>query len=428
MPAWADGSGNGGVDGTGACAGSQALHEVRVALAGPPHAAPRASSQNLYWRQDSILYHPDMQGVPKHPRDNPHPLSSPGDSGMAFKTLSIPTSDGELLHAWLITTAESQHAPTLVFLHGNAGNMGMRLPNAKLLHALTKCNILMVDYRGYGGSTGAPSEEGLGLDGEAVLDALSWEEGIDASKIVLFGRSLGGAVAVAVASATKHYTGTSLAEYAEATRAWTQGAGGAGPAAGGDEGGYRGAKRPLWVRALVLENTFTSITDMVQRIFPWWVQSLRPLVQRMFYPSIDRILHLRLPILFLSGSADQLIPPVHMRRLHDAADASVLRRFYLIEEGGHNDSWKVGGVAYYAQWRSFLQDACGHDIPPVEETVQATLGANKVRPGAGTVEEGSDGPGSDLLGDESESSEDEGPGAAKRRTLQGSDSGSDEDL
>ncbi len=337
---------------------------------------------------------------------------------MDYSTMWIPTADGETLHAWLVRCPEaSERAPTVVYYHGNAGNIGVRLPNVRLMIALVKVNVLLVDYRGYGSSSGAPDEAGLHLDAEAVLDALSWRDDIDLSKVVLFGRSLGGAVAIQSANSTAHSTAETPAAYAADVKRFSASDAGRFAASQGTSrrstdvavsGTDRtppstplkhiGPRKPVWVRAVIVENTFSSIRAMVEQLFPWWVQVLRPFVQKIHFPSDERVRNLTVPILFLSSEKDPLIPTRHMRLLHDAADRSVDRRFYLVAGAGHNDAWQTGGVAYYAQWRDFVSSACGYALPEVDEAIQRVLGGG-FGAGEGRVETGPAGPGSDLLGE-----------------------------
>jgi len=124
---------------------------------------------------------------------------SPQDGKLPFEEHFITTKDKIQIHSWLITQDEKSICPTIIFFHGNAGNIGFCLPNAKTLYYTTACNILMVEYRGYGNSAGIPSEKGLILDGQAAIDFLRSRNDIDHKKIFLFGRSLGGAVAIHLA-------------------------------------------------------------------------------------------------------------------------------------------------------------------------------------------------------------------------------------
>lgn len=138
-------------------------------------------------------------------------------------------------------------------------------------------NIFMVSYRGYGRSGGSPEEQGLKLDAVAVMNHVSRMPQIDNKRILVLGRSLGGAV-----------------------------------------GTYIAANHPEHVKGLVLENTFTSIPDMVDVVMPW-VAPLKFLVLRISWASIDLIPKVTAPVLFISGLRDELVPPEHMKRLFDAA-------------------------------------------------------------------------------------------------------------
>lgn len=130
-------------------------------------------------------------------------------------------------------------------------------------------------YRGYGHSEGTPTEEGLKLDSEAVLDWALKNPEIDNNKIYVFGRSLGGAVAV-----------------------------------------YLASRRQENIRGLILENTFSSISDMVDRIFPY-VSFLKTYLLKIEWNSSDLIRTIKIPIFFISGRNDQLVPPSQMDKLYE---------------------------------------------------------------------------------------------------------------
>ncbi|EER15607.1 Protein bem46, putative [Perkinsus marinus ATCC 50983] len=191
--------------------------------------------------QEKMLYMPEVQGFTTV-GSNPPGMRSPVELDMKFENIKVATADGQSIHAWFIHAigvADSSMAPTIVFCHANAGNMGLRMPNYRQLASFVKANVLAFDYRGFGESTGKPSEEGIMLD----LDALfQWiqnnQQLVDPENIFLFGRSLGGAVA---------------AEYAAKLVA---------------EG------HPP--RGVILENTFLSISLMVNSLFPFlrfdWVK------------------------------------------------------------------------------------------------------------------------------------------------------------
>ena len=146
----------------------------------------------LYLTQSGMLYLADMPSRKVE--------ATPANIGLAFEPLSIATADGETLDAWFIPAEEPRG--TLLFFHGNAGNISHRLDSIALFHRLG-LNVLIFDYRGYGRSTGSPSESGLYKDAEAVWQYLTEERRMLADNIVLFGRSLGGAVAVWLADRVK---------------------------------------------------------------------------------------------------------------------------------------------------------------------------------------------------------------------------------
>ena len=141
-----------------------------------------------------MLYFPEISGLPRRPAQNPRRYRSPEEHQVPFENIYIKCQDGVTIHAWLLLRSqEKTERPTLIFFHGNAGNIGLRIPNALQMLQNLNANILMVEYRGYGNSDNvAPNESGLKLDAQAALDFISKHPKIDPSKIYLFGRSLGG--------------------------------------------------------------------------------------------------------------------------------------------------------------------------------------------------------------------------------------------
>lgn len=301
---------------------------------------------NLIIRQETMLYVPEVMAGMKTPADNPEGYRSPAEKGLKFEDVNLKTADGLKLHAWFIEAGgeKTKTATTILFCHANAGNIGLRLPNfAKIVERL-EANILAFDYRGYGYSQGAPSEPGLIED---VLSAWGWLDEaakagrIDGHKVFVFGRSLGGAVAIALANCM-HEQGNAL------------------PA------------------GLILENTFASIPMLVDSLFPFlaW-KGLKDRFLRLRWLSIERIPHLEVPLLFLNGQQDEVVPAWHTQALRDAAARSPLRRVFLCATGMHNDTWEKGGEAYWDAQDSFIQ-ACRESRYPATVGASGTLLVRKI--------------------------------------------------
>jgi len=276
----------------------------------------------LYAKQDNLLYFPSIGGIPRKPSQNPRRYRSPAEHGIPFESHMITCQDGVGIHSWLLLHPNSQRNrnPTLIFFHGNAGNIGLRLPNAIQMYRDLNANVLLVEYRGYGDSDDvSPSEAGLKLDAEAALQFISTHPSIDSSRIFIFGRSLGGAV------------GFHLAHYAE--------------------------MHSLPLAGVIVENTFLSISHMVDHLMPY-VKLFKPLVLRIGWDSSVLVPNIRVPVLYLAGSDDELVPHDHMVKLFKASSkASVLARMHIIPGGTHNETWLQGGRAYWDKIRSFLDEA-----------------------------------------------------------------------
>jgi len=290
---------------------------------------------NLIMRQESMLYVPCVMPGMQTPSDNPEGMRSPADMGMKFEDVFLETGDGVRIHAWFMPAGneeETRSASTLLFCHANAGNIGLRLPNFQQLIERLHMNVLALDYRGFGRSEGTPSEEGLIED---ALTAWRWlrqasESGrIDGNRLFVFGRSLGGAVSIALAS--------------------TLGQRGEGPAPQG----------------LILENTFTSISAVVDAMFPLIaIESLKKRFLRLSWESIERVGGLEVPMLFLVGEKDEMIPPSHSRALCAKAQNSRLLRNVVFPDGQHNDTWEKGGEKYWEVFGEFLKECLGAPSTP----------------------------------------------------------------
>ncbi len=221
--------------------------------------------------------------------------------GVAGEEVFFTSEDGVRLHAYFLPADGATRA--ILFLHGNAGNASHRLPNAAQLAQLGTA-VLLLDYRGYGLSSGVPSEAGCYADARAALANLI-ERGFAENRIVLFGRSLGGAVAV------------DLAQNRE-------------------------------LAGVILESTFTSVSDVARAAFGGPVA---PLVSDVF-ASERKIAHARAPLLFFHGDRDEVIDFELGRKLFEAAPEP--KTFETIPGAHHNDTTQVGGAAYFNRIKHFL--------------------------------------------------------------------------
>ena len=229
-------------------------------------------------------------------------LAKPADYGLRADELRVTASDGTELHGWWIQGSSGR---VLVWYHGNAGNIVDRLDNARLFVQRLGVDIVLIDYRGYGLSQGKPDERGLYLDGVAIYDTVV-ARGARPEDIVLFGRSLGGAVAVEVA-----------------------------------------LRRPAG--ALVLESAFRSVPALAREHY-WFVPSA---LIRTKLDTESRIHRVQLPKLFLYSDRDEIVPLDHGLTLF--ARAKDPKRFHVIEGAGHNNTYLVGGEPYLAMWEGFLK-------------------------------------------------------------------------
>ncbi len=230
-------------------------------------------------------------------------VATPADLGMEYEDVVLDVG-GETTHGWLVPGTGDQ---TLLWFHGNAGNISHRLDNLRLLHDRVGVSILIVDYGGYGRSTGSPSEARMFADARATLDFVL-ERGVDRSQIVYFGRSLGSGVALDLAV------------------------------------GEPPAK-------LILETPFESIRAMAAALFP---RPLAKLIPQQF-DNLSKIGRIRCPVLFIHGDRDEIVPFAHGQSLFAAAPQP--KQFFRIPGATHNDTYIVGGAEYFETIRRFLAES-----------------------------------------------------------------------
>lgn len=231
---------------------------------------------------------------------------TPGDLHLNFKDVYFSTEDGKTLHGWFFPSDED--SPVLLFCHGNAGNISHRLDNVRLLLE-KKLQVFIFDYRGYGKSSGRPSEKGIYRDGLAAYDYLVQEEGLSSSNIILFGRSLGAAVAVDVS-----------------------------------------LKRDI--RSIIIESAFISTKGMAKTMFLF---SLFSPILPANYNNLEKIAHIKVPKLFIHGEEDNIVPFSMGQKLFDASSAP--KYFFRIKGAGHNDTYPLGGEKYFQIIATFSKES-----------------------------------------------------------------------
>ncbi len=240
---------------------------------------------------EALLFHP-----------SPGIDLAPAQLGLDAEERYLATEDGVKIHSFFLKAPGATRG--LLFLHGNAGNASHRLPNAGRLAALG-VHVLLLDYRGYGRSEGRPSEAGVYADARAGLRAVVEGAGLPEERVVLFGRSLGGAVAVDLAQ-----------------------------------------ERPLG--GVILESTFSSLEDAGRSMFG----PLGAWVARGRFDSASKIDHVTAPLLFFHGDRDEVVDLSLGRRLFEHAPEP--KTFELLQGAGHNDTVVVGGAAYFDRIGRFL--------------------------------------------------------------------------
>lgn len=249
----------------------------------------------MFGMQSRLVYYPDL---------GREVIATPAARGLAYEEVRIPTEDRETLAAWWVPAREARG--TVLFFHGNAGNISHRIDYLVMFHRLGY-STLIVDYRGYGASTGQPSEDGTYRDAQGCWAWLA-ARGIAAADIVVFGESLGGGVATWLAA--RH--------------------------------------RP---RALVLASTFTSIADLAAAIYPFMPVRL---ITRIHYDNLARLPDIAAPVLIAHSPQDEIVPYTHAQRLYEAARPP---KALLPLAGGHNDGFVHGREEWVQSLARFLDGA-----------------------------------------------------------------------
>jgi len=268
------------------------------------------ASSLLYFKQNELIY---PRNIPVGSRTEAG-VPKPGQFRIEdYEDLRIPTPDGESLAAYFIRPSNRARAinTTVLMFHGNAGNIGHRLPIARMVEQHVDCSVLMLEYRGYGLSTGTPDENGLNIDAQTGLDWIRNNEETRNNSIIIYGQSIGGAVAI---SLVKRNQGT------------------------GD------------IVGLILENTFLSLKKMIPAAFPP-ARYLAPLCHQLWDSEVALPHISDIPILFISGLKDEIVPPSHMKQLYEICRANT-KIWKAMPDGHHNDT--VGEKDYFKHIQDFI--------------------------------------------------------------------------
>ena len=252
----------------------------------------------VYFSQQGLLYFPSRTIS-----------ATPAEAGLDYEDVWLTNGLGTRIHAWWLPCRNARF--TLLFSHGNGGNISHRIESYRIFHAL-KLSVLIYDYSGYGQSRGEPGEEATSADVRAAWDWLVKEEGILPDSIILFGRSLGGAVAAGLAKDLER------------------------------EGGAPAG--------IILESTFTSVPDMGAVLYPWLPVRF---LSRYRYDARADLAGLSLPALFAHGKDDEIVPYSLGRRLYESYQGP--KSFFELS-GDHNGGYYHMGQAYLDGLERFLAE------------------------------------------------------------------------
>ena len=230
--------------------------------------------------------------------------TDPGNIGLSFENVSFETTDGVKLSGWFIPCEGARGV--ILFCHGNAGNICHRLDSIQKFHQLG-LDVFIFDYRGYGQSEGKPSESGTYRDADAAWRYLVEERRANSDKIIIFGRSLGGAVA------------------AWQARSHTPG-------------------------ALILESTFTSVPDIAAKLYPYLPVKL---MSRFKYDTVGYLEGVNCPVLIVHSPNDEMMPFSHGQRLFETAKEP---KEFLEISGSHNEGFITSGKRYEEGLNAFISE------------------------------------------------------------------------
>ncbi len=233
---------------------------------------------------------------------------TPADVGLEYEQVDLVTADGVVIEGWFVPGTDETHSRiSWLWFHGNAGNIGDRVDLIRELHDAVGVSIFIVSYRGYGRSSGSPTEQGLYRDARAALEYLRSRPDVDPERIVYFGRSIGSAVAVDLASSEPPF-------------------------------------------ALVIEGSFPSLRWLARQVYPWL--PVWPFLHER-YEVEAKARAIAAPALVIHGDRDEITPTSGGRTVAAALGGEV--ELVIVPGAGHNDLPTVAGADYYRWIDSFLE-------------------------------------------------------------------------
>lgn len=259
----------------------------------------------LYFKQTHLMFFPSAV------------ISKlPSEVGLSYEEVWLPIHDGSStrIHGWWIPTI-TQERGVVLYLHGNGGNIGSNVEHAKRFHSLG-LSVLLIDYEGYGKSQGMfPSENTVYRDAAIAWNHLTQERRIAPERIILYGHSLGGAIAIQLALQQPRAAG------------------------------------------LIVQGSFTSMREMADRTTRYAFLPI-DLILTQHFDSISKVPQLQMPVLFIHGLADEDVPYDMSETLYAAAPDP--KWLWLVPEAAHNDVARVAGRKYFETIEQFLLNAGLH--------------------------------------------------------------------
>lgn len=247
----------------------------------------------IFFMQSRLVFFPDRKIT-----------LTPDDINLKYENITLQTHDAVRINLWFVPAKNAEY--TVIFCHGNGGNLSYVLDTVELMHQFG-LNVAAFDYRGYGNSEGHPSEQGVYTDAEEVYRFLVETKGIKENEIIVMGRSLGGAVA---ANLAKNHN----------------------PA------------------ACIVESAFTSIADMGANQYPFYPVKI---ICRFKMRTIDYIKQIKSPVLIVHSSEDEIVPFSHGRKIFEAANDP---KSFLEIRGSHNEGFSDSIDIYKSGLEKFLKN------------------------------------------------------------------------